>query len=228
LTNLCRKIADRRLPIEEYQNFFLSLVNESERGLAIISFAYIDTMMQSLMLAEFNPQVSGGAESLLSPQGPLDTASARSKMCAALNWITQDTYRDLDLLRKIRNEFAHNPLATSFEDTKIKGLLSSMTTREQAMIAALPERNFVLTPRQVFHGRSAVTCAHMMRQLIGAPAALRMGLPADFGYAVGWEREPLVVRELMRAVSAVCLKVALRPRDAAADETRAAASGEAR
>jgi hypothetical protein len=103
--------------------------------------------------------------------------------------------------------------------------LSSMITPEQAMTAALPERNFVPTPRQEFHGRSAVTCAHMMRQLIGAPAALRMGLPADVGYAVGWEREPPVVRELMRAASAVCPKVALRPRDAA---TRAAESGEAR
>jgi hypothetical protein len=93
---------------------------------------------------------------------------------------------------------------------------------------ALPERKFDLMPRPVFHGRAAITCAHMMRQLIGAPAALRLGLPAHVGFGVGWEREPPIVQELMRAASTVFLKVSLRPRDAAADETPAAEGGEAR
>jgi mannitol operon repressor len=52
---------------------------------------------------------------------PLGTLSARALAAFSLGLITEREYGDLDLLRKVRNEFAHN-VHISFEDQRVRDL----------------------------------------------------------------------------------------------------------
>lgn len=59
-------------------------------------------------------------DELLSNNGPLGTFSARIRVACALAWISDDVQSDLNLIRSIRNEFAHNfDHALSFADQAI-------------------------------------------------------------------------------------------------------------
>ena len=57
---------------------------------------------------------------------PLGTFSARIRMAYSLGLVTTHQQADLDLLRRIRNEFAHNWEPISFSDRKISAHISAL------------------------------------------------------------------------------------------------------
>ena len=77
---------------------------ESDRACAVLGAALLDTRLESL----YNRRLRNSKEELLSGNGPLSTFSARIRVAGALHWIAEDVRFDLDQIRSIRNEFAHN------------------------------------------------------------------------------------------------------------------------
>jgi DNA-binding MltR family transcriptional regulator len=60
---------------------------------------------------------------------PLGTFSARINVARALHLIREDEYELLHLIRRIRNEFAHNPDA-AFTDDRISSWLAALPERK--------------------------------------------------------------------------------------------------
>jgi mannitol operon repressor len=58
---------------------------------------------------------------------PLGTFSARIAACHAMGLISEAEFKECQILRKVRNEFAHK-VKMSFDDPKVKGLCSSLTS----------------------------------------------------------------------------------------------------
>lgn len=104
--------------IEDILIFRQALDRESDRGCALFAVSYIDDALGMLLKASL---VSGSAidKDLLGGTAPLSTFSSRILMSFYLGKISQDCRRDLDLLRKIRNDFAHNSKAISFSESSI-------------------------------------------------------------------------------------------------------------
>ena len=84
--------------------------------------SYIDERMKDLFTGALNGDIRGGHASLFDTMGPLSTFSARIQMAGTFVLIGKRTYLMLNAIRKIRNEFAHNPFVSGFDDPKI-GLL---------------------------------------------------------------------------------------------------------
>jgi hypothetical protein len=59
---------------------------------------------------------------------PLGTLSSRIAACHAMGLISDEEYRECELIRKIRNEFAHK-MKMSFEIEPVRGFSSSMHYR---------------------------------------------------------------------------------------------------
>lgn len=57
---------------------------------------------------------------------PLGTFAARIKMSYALGLLTDSQFKDLELIRKIRNEFAHTWDELSFDDAKLQGWIENL------------------------------------------------------------------------------------------------------
>lgn len=77
---------------------------ESDRACAVLGAALLDARLESL----YERRLRNFKEELLSNSGPLGAFSARIRVARALAWISEDVRFDLDQIRSIRNEFAHN------------------------------------------------------------------------------------------------------------------------
>jgi len=98
---------------DQYATILLELLQGDERSTAIVGGALVDDALEQMLRDHFLAAKIGDstlAERLLQFNGPLGTFSARIDLCYALKFYGPDTYHDLDLIRKVRNHFAHRLL----------------------------------------------------------------------------------------------------------------------
>jgi mannitol operon repressor len=108
-----------------FSNFLRELQAESDRGLALVGAALIDDRLRAT-LAAFFAETNTTDKLLEQPNAPLSTFSARTDACLALALIDQLEYSELVLIRKVRNEFAHQLHGTTFLSERIAGFCSNL------------------------------------------------------------------------------------------------------
>ena len=97
---------------------YLDLLNkESDRGKVLISTGFLEEHLKEILLA-FMLDVPQAEELLDGGNAPLATFSSRITACYALGLISKEEHDDLHLLRRIRNDFAHD-IHTSFETQSV-------------------------------------------------------------------------------------------------------------
>ncbi len=116
-------------PTEEDKALAHSLLNESDRGCAIVGADLLDARLESLFRA-FCRAEKGDVRRFVDPlfvgYGPLASFSAKIRLAYALYLIPPATHRDLELIRSLRNEFAHHWGPISFDDARISGRLEAL------------------------------------------------------------------------------------------------------
>lgn len=114
---VAEQFANRFAEVREFRRM---LTYESHRGCALAAAAFLDERLKQLLQASF---VERCGKSLLDGQNaPLSTFSARILAAEGLGLIPPKAARDLNLIRKIRNEFAHRLDCDSFDDPQISSL----------------------------------------------------------------------------------------------------------
>jgi hypothetical protein len=115
---------------EELAKFVAELRRESDRGLALVGASFIDSKLRDTVLASFYDRAAG--KKMLDGGGaPLGTFSSRAQAALALGLIERDEYVQITLIRKIRNEFAHEIHGISFNSPRIQGLCSTLKDAEE-------------------------------------------------------------------------------------------------
>lgn len=99
---------------EEVIAFRAALTAESDRGCALFAAAYLDASLSDLLYVSL---VSSKKieDDIFKGTAPLATFSSRIKMAYYLGLISPACRRDLDIIRSVRNDFAHKLEANSFE-----------------------------------------------------------------------------------------------------------------
>lgn len=111
--------------LKDLSSFFSELQQETDRGLPLVAAALIDEKLLETLLAFLCPGKS--ADRLLTdPNAPLGTFSARINACFSLGLIDEIEYREISLVRRIRNLFAHSRHGLTFSDEKVVGLCASL------------------------------------------------------------------------------------------------------
>ena len=99
------------------------IYSESDRGAALVGATMIDDALGRLLHAYFDPS-GRGIESvikpLFDPMGPLGTFSGKARLAIAFRLIRREQYDDIQLIRKIRNEFAHNSAPADFSNLSVQ------------------------------------------------------------------------------------------------------------
>jgi hypothetical protein len=173
------KITSDHIRADEFRAFFEGILAESDRSFAIIAHSYIDERMKELFVAAVNPEITGGPESLFGSLGPLGTSGSRIQMAASLYWVSTRTYRDLSSIRKIRNEFSHNPFISDLSERPIAGLLASMHPTEEPITRSLSRLSSTTNPitvAQRFRARVIMTTQYMISEMAVAPMARENGV----------------------------------------------------
>lgn len=112
-----------------------------ERGLVLALAAFAEEALGDLIRAFLIPG-EPAAQLLDGFNAPLGTFSARIKMAYSLGLVTKRQYEDLDRLRRIRNEFAHNWEPVSFVDQKIAAHITALhfSSLDDEFPASPPEK----------------------------------------------------------------------------------------
>jgi hypothetical protein len=111
------EIHDWRTPEEEKAyadrmlRFWRELLVQSDRAAAILAAANLETLLEDaikcvLLDHKIRKRVTL-FERLFKNYGPLTTFSAKTDLAFALHLIGPHCYHDLDIIRQIRNDFAH-------------------------------------------------------------------------------------------------------------------------
>ena len=140
-------------------NEWLTLAQKlSQRAAAVIASAYVDQELEKVLRGFFIADERASNE-LLGRMRPLADFSARIEAAYALGLISESEYRNLNLIRKIRNEFAHRPgTYVTFETPEI---------RDRALELQPPGGiNSLFSPTETPQDRFSWTCRFLVLVLL--------------------------------------------------------------
>ena len=125
------------LSSDDLNSFLKEFQHESPRASALVGAAYLDYCLGKI-IAAFLTDEKLAADLVNGFNAPLGTFNARIRMAFALGLISKDEYYNLELVRKIRNEFAHGLHGLSFTHKNI--LKHSRKLKfHKGMLDAMPE-----------------------------------------------------------------------------------------
>lgn len=90
------------------------LRGQSDRATAIVGGSLVEDQLKGLLQKAMVP--CDQTNELFSGYAPLATFSARTTVAFVLGLIPEDVFRDLNIIRKVRNEFAHKHEQRTFAD----------------------------------------------------------------------------------------------------------------
>jgi len=110
----------RKVQLQDYEGFLKEIKIDSDRAKAILAGVYLEQCL-ALLLENFlidDPFIS--KDLFDSVTGPLNTFNQKTKLAYYLGLISEQEYKDLNVIRDIRNDFAHGMHGITFEDQSIK------------------------------------------------------------------------------------------------------------
>ncbi|WKA26379.1 transcriptional regulator [Bradyrhizobium roseum] len=120
-------LAETHPHLKDFEEFLGDFNKETERGAALAAAAYIDGLLESTLIAFLIPNDSG-LNLITGFNAPLGTLSARNAACHAMGLISELEFKECDLIRRVRNEFAHK-VKMSFEVSRVKNLCRNLSLR---------------------------------------------------------------------------------------------------
>jgi hypothetical protein len=111
--------------MNEYIYFRKELTSESDRGCALLAASHLDFLLEKLLSIKLIG-TKKQKKQIFDFNGPLGTFSGRIIMAYSLGLISEIRLKDLQTIRKIRNDFGHSPLTISFENERIKSLSNNL------------------------------------------------------------------------------------------------------
>jgi hypothetical protein len=100
------------------KHFRRALTEESDRGCALFAAAYLDNALYDLLYLSL-VESKKIEEELFEGTAPFANFSARIKLAFYLGKISAACRTDLDTIRKIRNDFAHDATLISFDSQSV-------------------------------------------------------------------------------------------------------------
>lgn len=114
---------DIEVDYRQWSGFFQELGTESDRGVTILASVWIENLLERKLRSLFKEGSSAARRKLFELNGPFSSFSSKILAAYSLGWINSDTFHDINLIRKIRNQFAHDLHGLDLESAKIRKLI---------------------------------------------------------------------------------------------------------
>jgi DNA-binding MltR family transcriptional regulator len=193
------ELDQRDLGLEDSRDFFLRLRGESDAALVVLGTSYIDTKITEAWKRNLRGKSNAALDALFENTGPLSTMSAKIRLAHGLDWITDNLAIDLHTVRKIRNEFAHDPYKHRLEDPGSQKLINSMAATEKEAIKVIRGMAEIPDPtlRSIFHVRLCIICHSVVTQMAIGPIAMKHQVPKGSLLGDGFDDASKARKELM-------------------------------
>ncbi len=111
--------------LKEFVGFLPELNKESDRGCVMVACSYLDELLRRTLLA-FLVEVPTSVDLVEGFNAPLGTMSTRAAAAYSLGLIREKEFKELEILRRLRNRFAHG-VHVSFDMQDVKALCQNLT-----------------------------------------------------------------------------------------------------
>jgi DNA-binding MltR family transcriptional regulator len=107
------------LGLNAYHGVLTRFHAESDRAAAVLGAAYLDGFLEDALRSSFAQ--GKPTDELFAGQGPLMSLGNKTKVAFALGLLSSESLvRDVDLIRKIRNHFAHHIWDAAFDESPVR------------------------------------------------------------------------------------------------------------
>jgi len=124
--------------IRRRDELFEALSDESDRGAILVSASFLDDALETILRVRFSIE-KAKAKKVIDPLfdtfGPLSTFSAKIKVSYAIDLIEHWMFHDLEILRKMRNQLAHNAKVSNFDSNDTSQIIQKLKGAELAIAA---------------------------------------------------------------------------------------------
>jgi hypothetical protein len=100
--------------------------NESDRAAVILTAAIFEEVLEALLNARLCPATDDPDELFAGTTSPAATLHAKIVLAYRLGLVSAQFRRDLHVIRRIRNDFAHNVHGCSFDATPVRARVSEL------------------------------------------------------------------------------------------------------
>ena len=167
---------------EELRVFAKEFGKESDRACVVLSAAMLEQALDSVFRTCLVAAPSSRDDLLDGPNAPLSSFSAKIDLAHRIGVISTKFCRDLHLIRKIRNQFAHNVTGCDFSNRSVCDQVGALI-RSSGMAKREPETRKKLYSKGA-RGDFQMSVAWMLFQLRTLPAEIKRMEPRhdEFGY----------------------------------------------
>ncbi len=104
--------------VRELSEFLNEFNKESDRGAVLVAASVLDERLSEILKAFF-VDVPTSEELLQGYNAPLGTFASRVSTAYSLGLIQENEYKEINIIRKIRNEFGHNWKDIDFKNQQV-------------------------------------------------------------------------------------------------------------
>jgi|GEM_PF-5250245 len=108
---------DGELNVHAYNDLVGRFNEETDRAAGVLACAYLDAYLEDLLREMWTK--GKRTEELFQGQGALGSLSSKIGIVYALGIVDDHAARDLDLIRKVRNHFAHDIRNATFDTSPV-------------------------------------------------------------------------------------------------------------
>jgi len=112
-----------------------SLDNETERGTVVLAAAWLDESLTAILAAYMKPAEK--KEDLLAPGRPLGDFGTKITLADRLRLVHPSLLKSLDMVRKLRNDFAHISSDLTFETPSVKDRVALLLRENEDLILVM-------------------------------------------------------------------------------------------
>lgn len=125
-----------RTPLEkevaaEAESLAIYLTEADTRTCCILAVSLLEDTLKKNFIEKWKIERRKAYEIYFGSNGPVSTLSQRTLVAQALQWLPQGMVEEIDLLRKIRNEFAHNHRVHSLTEEPLQSFAAQLKARER-------------------------------------------------------------------------------------------------
>ncbi len=168
---------------EHWFNFLVKEFDkESDRACVVLAASLLDSALETILRTRLTPVANSNDTLLDGAYSPLGTFSAKIDITYRIGLISGRFARDLHIVRRIRNDFAHNVISCSFDDSIIRNRTLELARSAEQWISKSDYRKaFPVGPKGDF--QMAVAWMQWHLRSLSDDATQIPENPLEWGYA---------------------------------------------
>jgi hypothetical protein len=124
-----RALARSAVTVEDVRHLEDELYGQNDRARAVLMVSFVENALRDFLSRRLRPNFPKKEyQKLFGRMAPLSSFSAKILTGFAFNYYGQDTYNDLDLIRELRNGFAHSRNSFAFDTAEVAAMCANLRT----------------------------------------------------------------------------------------------------